>query len=205
MRRKLILLTGVVGLAFFAQVVRLSAEAKSPATRLSFQDRQNNSIRACANDARRGRPASNMRKVKDESTETIRAATPESLRKPNMIASRYCLVSIPGKGYPIFLTWMEDHPTLRAITIRNPETEKEITISIPQWRLDDGVKHEQPQVFIYGWIDYIPTDFVADASQALEVSTPGQKVPATCYPSVLLGNPETAPPPTTMPIPPGMN
>ena len=112
----------------------------------------------------------NTQKVLEEDIRAVQEATPESLQKPTVIAAKYFPEVVPGQGMQIQLVWLEDHPTLRTIKVRNPETEMEVTLSIPQADLDDVAKHDELTHITYRWMDFIPADFVDSGSQVLEVS-----------------------------------
>ena len=195
MKTTKLVLVGMVVLVALAVAAWSVAPLDGPTSRLSFKDRCQRSMQSCTAKVRR--PSSNLCMVEDGDVLAVKAATPDSLKKPVMIPSFYFPADATEKGCTIFFTWLEDRPRLRTITVRNPETDRKITITIPQYRLDSAVEHEEDYCFIYGWIDHIPADFVAEPSQALEVSAPDQKIPATCYPSVVWDATHTSP--TTLP------
>jgi hypothetical protein len=133
----------------------------------------------------------NVGKVKDDEVAALEAATEESVQRPTILASRY----FPNGdgGFRVMYFWMEDQPSLRQIKVRNPETRQEVTSPVPKERLDDAVNSGECDGLVYGWYCDLPPGFVSGDTQALELSAPGQKIPATCYPSRRLPDATAAP------------
>lgn len=197
--KRVVLVTAMVILTL-GLTLALKAENRTSSTRSSFEYRQINSIHAAIGLAfsRRARAITNIGIVQDEEIAAIKEATPESLKKPQVIVSYYFSQPTPGKGMYIFVQWLEDGLTLRTVIVRNPETEKEIKIHIPEERLNDEMAaKEQREGFVYSWACFIPADFVSSPSQALEVRAPAQDSPAICYPAVFIEGGKNGP--TTQP------
>lgn len=197
--KRIISVCGIVTVAIGLAVI-LRAGDHTTSTRSSFEYRQHNSIWAAITFAssRRARAQTNIEIVRDEEIAALKAATPDSLKNPQVIVSFYFPQPTPGKGVYIHVLWLEDSLTLRQVIVKNPETEKEITITIPEERLHDKMAaNEQREGFVYGWACFIPADIVSSPSQALEVRAPQQERAGICYPTVFLDDGKHAP--TTQP------
>jgi hypothetical protein len=163
----------------------------APTTKPAFDLRRRNSIGSVCMVATL--QLTNVNVVMDQQIAAFKSATEASIQQPTMIASRY--FPKVGEKSEMFVWWIEDEPSLREVTVRNPETGQVITIPIPKERLDDARSNGECDGFFYGWVYWLPPGFVGGVTQALEVSAPGQKVPAICYPSLPL-QPENAAPTT---------
>jgi len=183
----------VFKVAISAFCIAFAASARgdqTPTTKPAFDVRRRNSIRSvCVVTSQ----MTNVEVVMHQQVAAFKSATEASLQQPTMIASRY--FPKVGDKSEMFVWWMEDEPSLREVTVRNPETRQVITIPIPKERLDDARSNGECDGFFYGWFCFLPPGFVGGVTQALEVSAPGQKVPAICYPSLPL-QPENAAPAT---------
>lgn len=171
----------VLALAVFSQV-----QPSSRPMPLTFNERYKNSIEAAIDNAGGWpRAMTNVRKIEEEVIAALKEATPQSIQKPTMIACKYYPAMQNGMG--MFITWIEDHPSLREVTVRNPETKEQITIKIPEQRLNEAIKDGEERLgFIHYWFFRLPVGFVKGNSQILEVSAPQQKIPANCYPSIFV-------------------
>lgn len=166
------------------------ATTQQSTTPLSFAERKRNSILASGGFSSYRGMMSNARLVMEERIAAVNLVTPQSLERPRMVASIYFPEplhgpGVEGKGLGLFAWWVENRMTLEKVIIRNPETEKEIVLSVPDEALHDkDASREDRAQFVHAWLLFIPTDFVTSRSQVLQIRVPGQEEAARCYPAV---------------------
>jgi hypothetical protein len=183
----------IIGILAMSPGVLSQTQPSTNPPALSFDERRHNSIIAPIDAAGGRRPMTNLKMAMGEAIAAVKQATIQSLQQPKVIASTYYPIYSEKNKIGIWVTWLEDSPSLKIIIVRNPETNREVRIVIPPQELDTRRKDNAPYGFIYYWYTTVPSDLVDGTAQVLQIRALDQPVPANCYPAVPTDNNQAAP------------